>query len=245
MSLWVLDKEDLWFPYRNEMDGDIVAVGGDLRWQRVIKGFERSCFPLFSEGEEIKWWSPETRAVFYPHLHPGFDVELNKLHTKGVSFVWDDDFQGALIHCSRQGTASNPWLHAATINMYVELHRQGYAHCLEVYHNGELVGGLIGVALGRVFYGLSMFHLKSNGSKWGLMYLIQFLKQKKWKLLDAQQMTPFLEKMGAQELHREKFLDKMLDMYRFGTPRGSWADGNSWKTKDVFPKYGELPISLE
>jgi leucyl/phenylalanyl-tRNA--protein transferase len=243
MSLWVLDKEEIWFPYRNEMDGDIVAVGGDLHWQRVMKGFEKSCFPLFSESEEIKWWSPEMRAVFFPHLHPGFDKELSKVRNQGVTFHWDLDFNRTMKHFSRHGISTNPWLHPSTISMFNELHAQGFAHSLEVYQDGKLIGGLMGVALGRVFYGLSMFRIKSNGSKWALMFLIQFLKQKKWKLLDAQQMTPFLSKMGAQEIHREKFLDKMLEMYRFRTPRGNWSDSISWRCKDAFPKNLEMPVS--
>jgi leucyl/phenylalanyl-tRNA--protein transferase len=243
MSLWVLDKDEIWFPYRNEMDGDIVAVGGDLDWRRVLKGFEKSCFPLFAESEDIKWWSPELRAVFFPHLHPGFEKELNKIKAKGITFQWDADFSNTVRLCSRQGVSTNPWLHDSTISMFNELHVQGFAHSLEVYQDGELIGGLMGVGLGRVFYGLSMFHIKSNGSKWALMYLIEFLKLKKWKLLDAQQMTPFLAKMGAIEIHREKFLDKMLDMYRFGTPRGDWSKQDSWITKDAFPKYLEMPES--
>ncbi len=243
MSLWVLEENDWWFPFRNEMDGDVVAVGGDLKWQRVIKGFERSCFPLYKSSEEIKWWSPEKRAVFYPHLYPNQSKLMEKLASKGISFVWDDHFDEVIQHCSRSGIASDPWLHADMIAMYQELHRQGFAHSLSVYRDNELIGGLIGVGLGRVFFGLSMFHLKSNGSKWALLFLIQFLKEKKWKFLDAQVMTDFLKKMGAEEIDRELFLDKMRKMYAFRTPRGKWSETESWTSKDAFPKIGELPTS--
>lgn len=223
------------------MDGDIVAVGGDLEWQRVIKGFEKSCFPLFGAQEEIKWWSPERRAVFFPHLHAGFDSILEKLQSKGIEFRWDKQFDLTMQHCSRAREAENPWLHRDTLQLYHDLHIQGFAHSLEVYQNGELIGGLMGVALGRVFFGLSMFHLKSNGSKWALMYLIQFLKSKKFKLLDAQQSTPFLTQMGAVEIQRDLFLDKMREMYKFGTARGDWSLLRTWSFKDPFPKHVEFP----
>jgi leucyl/phenylalanyl-tRNA--protein transferase len=241
MSLWVLEENDWWFPFRNEMDGDIVAVGGDLKWERVIKGFERSCFPLYGADEEIKWWSPEQRAVFLPHLYPDQNRTLHRLRAKGISFVWDDNFEVVIQHCSRKDQVQDPWLHKDVIEMYKTLFQQGFAHSVSVYQDGELIGGLFGVGLGRVFFGLSMFHLKSNGSKWALLYLIQFLKEKKWKLLDAQVMTPFLAKMGAMSVHRELFLDKMRKMYAFRTPRGNWGKVGTWKNKDPFPKQGEIP----
>ena len=88
-----------------------------------------------------------------------------------------------------------PWLHADVQSVYLQLHQHGYAHALSVLHNGELVGGLMGVALGRVFFGMSMYHEESNASKYALEYLIQFLRVKKWKVLDVQKLTPFLSKM--------------------------------------------------
>ena len=106
----------------------------------------------------------------------------------------------------------------------------------------EGIGGLLGVAVGRMFYGLSMFHLEEGASKAALCYLISFLREKKWKLLDCQWMTPFLAQMGAVEIDREKFLDILNVQVKFRTPRGNWSQSLTWKNKDPFPKRSDHPV---
>jgi leucyl/phenylalanyl-tRNA--protein transferase len=242
MSLWCLDPNEIWFPYRNEMDGDRVAVGADLSWDRVVIGFRKACFPFYHAGDEIAWYSPEKRAVFFPHLMQLKRCEEWKRNPKGWEFCWDQDFDSVIQHCQRDIHSESNWLHEETIAMYKVLHQQGFAHALSVKSEGRLIGGLLGVAVGRMFYGLSMFHLEEGASKAALCYLISFLREKKWKLLDCQWMTPFLAQMGAVEIDREKFLDILNVQVKFRTPRGNWSQSLTWKNKDPFPKRSDHPV---
>lgn len=240
MSLWVLDPKELWFPYKNEMDGDRVAIGGDLHWVRVLKGFERGCYLSYTEGEDIQWYSPEQRAVIFPHLIAAKD---NVSIPDGWTFEWDKDFETVIEHCSRPHL-ENQWLHEEVRQVYLKLYQSGYAHALSVKKNGRLVGGLFGVALGRVFFGMSMYHTESNASKFGLAYLIQFLKVKRWKLLDVQKLTPFLSRMGAVEIPRDKFLDQLNHQLRYRTVSGDWSLEKNWIQKDSFPISQQWPKSF-
>ena len=243
MSLWNLDANEIWFPYRNEMDGDRVAVGADLAWDRVVIGFRKACFPFYHAGEEIAWYSPENRAVFFPHLHHSRQCDGLMSKQKDWEFVWDQDFEAVIKGCQRDTQSASNWLHDDTIMMYKELHQQGFAHALSVLSEGKLIGGLFGVAVGRMFYGLSMFHHEDGASKAALCYLISFLKEKKWKMLDCQWMTPFLEQMGAVTIDRDQFLDILNQQVKFRTPRGNWSVEGTWKQKDPFPKRTEHPVS--
>jgi leucyl/phenylalanyl-tRNA--protein transferase len=237
MSLWVLDPKELWFPYKNEMDGDRVAIGGDLHWVRVLKGFEKGCYLNYAKGEDIQWYSPEQRAVIFPHLQKKSD---DWEAPAGWSFQWDQHFEAVMLGCARPHE-EKPWLHAEVQSVYLQLHQHGYAHALSVLHNGELVGGLMGVAVGRVFFGMSMYHEESNASKYALEYLIHFLKEKKWKVLDVQKLTPFLSKMGAVEIQRDRFLDLLKEQMKFRTVLGDWSADRSWLQKDPYPLTSEWP----
>lgn len=241
MALWSLDPSEIWFPYRNEMDGDRVAVGADLHWQRVLIGFVHACFPFYRAGEEIAWYSPEKRAVIFPHL---VDAQnCLKIHQRSPSFqfVWDEHFDQIIAGCQRNESDPNAWLHEEVIAMYKELHRQGFAHGLSVLKDGVIVGGVMGVAIGRVFFGLSMFHDTDDASRAGLCFLIEFLKKKKWKIIDCQWATPFLLQMGAVEIDRDLFLDLIRSPFNFRTPRGNWSNELTWKQKDAFPKRSSMP----
>lgn len=240
MSLWVLDPKELWFPYKNEMDGDRVAIGGDLHWVRVLKGFERGCYLSYTVDEDIQWYSPEKRAVIFPHLIKSND---NLYAPQLWSFEWDKDFETILEECARPNE-ENQWLHDDVKQVYLKLFRSGYAHALSVKKNGQLIGGLFGVALGRVFFGMSMFHKESNASKYALHFLIQFLRNKKWKLMDVQNLTPFLSKMGAVEIPRDKYLDHLRNQLKFRTVSGDWSLEKSWIQKDSFPISQQWPKSF-
>ena len=240
MSLWVLDPTELWFPYKNEMDGDRVAIGGDLHWVRVLKAFEKGCYLNYGAGEDIQWYSPEQRSVIFPHRD---NPAQNWIVPKGWSFHWDTDFIDIMQKCSRP-QLENQWLHGQVQDVYAKLYDVGYAHSLSARFQGQLVGGLMGVAIGRVFYGMSMYHLEPNASKFALLYLIQFLREKKWKLLDVQKLTPFLSRMGAVELPRDKFLDVLRAQLKFRSVSGNWSDEKNWKEKDPYPSSHLWPRSF-
>jgi leucyl/phenylalanyl-tRNA--protein transferase len=241
MSLWSLDEHEIWFPYRNEMDGDRVAIGGDLSWKRVVKGFQRACYPFYTTGQDIAWWSPENRAVFLLNdLQEGKCSQLRH-HHDDWSFQWDGNFETILRGCQRSEHEENAWLHAEVMNLYRELFFQGFAHSLEVKENGKIIGGVFGVSLGRVFFGLSMYHLVPGASKAALCYVMQFLAEKKWKVFDAQRMTPFLKQMGAIEIEREYFLDILSEEMQYGTARGNWSETAVWRSLDAFPMTEEFP----
>ena len=243
MALWSLDASEIWFPYRNEMDGDRVAVGADLSWQRVLIGFVHACFPYYTQGEEIAWYSPISRGVIFPHLLQEATCIKVQNRNESFAFAWDLHFDEILSGCRRSATDEASWLHNDVFALYQELHRQGFAHSLSVMQEGELVGGIMGVAVGRVFFGLSMYHHIDDASRAGLCYLFQFLKEKKWKLLDCQWATPFLKQMGAIEIDRDRFLDLIQPAFQFRTPRGNWSEARTWRQKDPFPKREKMPLA--
>lgn len=191
----------------SEPDG-LLAIGGDLSAQRLLRAYCAGIFPWFSEGEPILWWSPDPRLVLRPaKLH--ISRSLRKLLRKGdMHTTFDRAFPEVMHRCAtaprhgQQGT----WINTAMIDAYVELHRQGYAHSVEVWRGRQLAGGLYGVAIGSAFYGESMFSAQSNASKVALAALANRLQRHQFRFIDCQMETPHLLSMGAELISREEFL---------------------------------------
>lgn len=210
-----LDPNTLEFPCPgqalNEPDG-LLAAGGDLSPARLLAAYRRGIFPWFNPGEPILWWSPDPRTVIYPErIH--ISRSLRKLLRRGTYRVtFDTAFNAVMKACAapRNG-ASGTWIGADMVNAYTALHSQGFAHSVEVWLGEELVGGLYGIALGRMFFGESMFSRADNASKVGFAHLAHQLNLWGFPLIDCQVANDHLFSLGAEEISREAFQQMLLD----------------------------------
>jgi len=213
-----LDSDTAQFPATHhalQEPNGLLAAGGQLNPEWLITAYTRGIFPWFSEEEPILWWSPSPRSFIYINqLH--ISKSLHKaLRKKQFSISIDQAFEQVIDACAKpreQQAESGTWITEEMRSAYIELHHIGKAHSIEVWINGELSGGLYGIALGRVFFGESMFSTKTNGSKIALFALVEQLKQWQYIGIDCQVHNPHLESMGAQELERHKF-ESLLDQY--------------------------------
>jgi len=209
-----------------EPDG-LLAVGGDLSVVRLLNAYRHGIFPWFSPGDPILWWSPDPRTVLDPRRLRVARSLCKTLRRGLFRLSMDRDFDAVISACSAPRPGSEgTWLVPEMIGAYRQLHRQGYAHSVEVWSEGALAGGLYGVALGRVFFGESMFTRVSNASKVALVYLCQRLATWGFELIDCQVLTAHLVRMGAVEIPRVEFV-RLLERWcsQPGRP-GRW-DGET------------------
>ncbi len=194
----------------------LLAIGGDLSPARLLNAYRHGIFPWYGARDPILWWSPHPRAVFWPgQVHCSRRLR-RKLRQSGFRVTHNQDFAAVLCQCAApryQGqhttTADDDgtWLHQAMQDAYLQLHRLGHAHSVEVHTDTDnLAGGLYGVAIGRVFFAESMFSAHTDGSKIALLALSDWLTRLNFKLIDAQMMTPHLASMGAQNIARSHYL---------------------------------------
>jgi leucyl/phenylalanyl-tRNA--protein transferase len=190
----------------------LVAVGGDLSTRRLLLAYSSGIFPWFNEDDPILWWSPDPRCVLEPRgIH--LSHSLGKVLRRGEFLVtFDQDFAGVIDACAavRCERGEGTWLIPAMRDAYLELHQRGYAHSVECWQEGDLVGGLYGVGLGRCFFGESMFHRRANASKAALAVLCRALAEREFELIDCQIANPHLLRLGAREIPREEFLARLL-----------------------------------
>ncbi|MEW7978599.1 MAG: leucyl/phenylalanyl-tRNA--protein transferase [Candidatus Sedimenticola endophacoides] len=205
----------------------LLAVGGDLSPARLLNAYRHGIFPWFSQGQPILWWSPAPRMVLYPE-HLRISRSLRKFLNRGeVSVTLDHDF-GAVIRACAAPRAGDPgtWITPPMQAAYQHLHTLGHAHSAEVWHQGALVGGLYGVAIGGIFFGESMFSRRSNASKAALVSLCRFLSGHGFAMIDCQLHTHHLQSLGAEEIPRARFAEALERHCPAGTlPPGSWRDG--------------------
>ena len=191
----------------------LLAVGGDLSAERILLAYRHGIFPWFNEDDPILWWSPDPRMVLVPSE---FIVShsLKKLLRSGQFEVrFDSAFTEVMQACAAPRNAqAGTWIHPEMIAAYSELHRLGYAHSVETWCDGELVGGLYGMSIGKMFFGESMFSRRSNASKIALARLSQQLKRWEFGLIDCQMHTPHLASLGAREIPRDEFQQALLEL---------------------------------
>jgi len=205
-------SQDLCFPSPElaEPDG-LLAVGGDLRPERLLLAYSMGIFPWFNPGDPLLWWSPDPRCVLEPaHLH--ISGSLRKDLRRGrFSVTFNGAFAKVIASCAevREECGEGTWLGQEMIDAYLHLHQLGFAHSVEVWRGRDLVGGLYGVALGRCFFGESMFHRQSNASKVGMANLARHLAEKEFELIDCQLPNPHLFSLGAKEISRPDFLNRL------------------------------------
>ncbi len=208
MTVFSLPDEDI-FPDPSMADADgLLAVGGDLSPARLVNAYCNGIFPWYSENYPIMWWSPDPRMVLFPKDFRR-TKNLRKLVDKNIFEIkFDFDFKGVIRECAKicRGNDDGTWIVGNMIRAYTKLYDLGIAHSVETYKNGELVGGLYGLAIGKAFFGESMFHKLDNASKVALWHLVDRLLEWDFDLIDAQQETNHLKNMGAVAIGREKFL---------------------------------------
>lgn len=204
----------------------LLAVGGDLRAERLLEAYRHGIFPWYNEGQPILWWSPDPRAVlFLDDLK--ISRSLRKTLRRGVySVTLDTHFRQVVEACSApRANADTPgtWIHPEMINAYNELHHMGYAHSVEVWKDDELVGGLYGVSLGGAFFGESMFNRRTDASKVALIYLVRQLQHWQFDFIDAQISSEHLSSLGAVELRRNRFITLLNRSLENPTRVGQWS----------------------
>ena len=229
MKVTLLDDSNEFPPISSADKSGIVAVGGDLSAARLLSAYENGIFPWFNPGEMIMWWSPEERGIIPLEglkVHKSMRNEINRMR---YTVTYDTCFKDVITQCSNsfRGEQTQPetWIDQNMINAYLELHKLGVAHSVEVWKGAELVGGLYGVSIGRMFFGESMFSKATNASKIGLFNLVEKLKNWGFGPIDCQMMNPHLESLGAIPISRSEFqkiLDENLNSGK--TILGSWTE---------------------
>jgi len=203
----------------------LLAVGGDLSEQRLINAYLQGIFPWFSEGEPILWWSPDPRTVLYPERIKISRSLRKTLRKKIFQVSFDHDFLGVIQACAAPRERSpGTWLLPEMMTAYHRQHKLGLAHSVEVWQDGEMVGGLYGMAIGGVFFGESMFSRVPDSSKVALVHLSRCLDSWGYKMIDCQVYTQHLATLGAEEIPRADYCRQLAAWTKLPGRGGNWAD---------------------
>lgn len=222
---YYLPDDELIFPHPSlSHKSGLLAVGGDLSVERLLLAYSSGIFPWYSDNSPILWWSPDPRMVLFPSEFK-ISKSLRITVRKAIFQVrFDHNFESVIRQCATvfREDQDGTWITEEMIKAYCDLHKAGYAHSVESYYNGELVGGLYGVSLGKAFFGESMFHVKTDASKVALYHLVKLLSDWEFLIIDAQQKTRHLISLGGRMISREEFLKIVEQASAFKTMRGNW-----------------------
>jgi len=212
MRLRVLPRDEIIFPHPFHCAPDgLLCIGGDLSPERLLLAYQFGIFPWYNEGEPLLWWTPYPRMVLKPE-----DLKVSKSMKSiirkeqfRVSFNQEFDYVVSQCQTIKRHGQGGTWITPAMRKAYNQLYKLGYAHSVEVWEDNSIVGGLYGIALGKIFYGESMFHHVPNASKMGFITLCQTLLQKEFALIDCQQETAYMASFGAAVIPKEDFMDAL------------------------------------
>ncbi len=208
--------EDLAFPdVENALrsPNGLLAAGGDLSAPRLLQAYRNGIYPWFNPGDPILWWSPDPRMTLMPAEFNISRSLAQVLRNTNHEVRCDTSFERVMLACAApRDNQAGTWINNEMIAAYTALHRSGHAHSVETWMGGELVGGLYGVSIGRMFYGESMFSLASNASKIALAHLARQLERWEFGMIDCQMNTPHLASLGAREIPRTEFIAKLQDL---------------------------------
>lgn len=211
MPLYLLDEE-LWFPPVEEALPDgLLAIGGNLSTERLLLAYRNGIFPWYDDETPL-WWCPDPRFVLFPDNLKVSKSMLQLLKRDAFEFTVNKAFPEVIARCGNatRKDQDGTWITTDVMTAYTRLHELGIAHSAEVWQAGNLVGGLYGVRLGKVFYGESMFSDISNASKYAFIRYVELLKKENVGLIDCQVYTDHLESLGAEMIPRKRFID-LLD----------------------------------
>lgn len=208
MPVWSLPEGLPFFPHPfTASEEGLLCISPDLTPEQVITAYSFGLFPWSESGDPIMWWFTSPRCVLYPQ-----DVKISKSMRQfrrrcEWTITMNEAFAEVIASCAkpRDGQGGGTWIHPILKEAFAVLHEQGIVHSVEVWEGQELIGGLYGLALGKIFFGESMFSKKSNASKMALIHLCEFLKETGFWLIDCQQTTDHLVSMGATEISRDKW----------------------------------------
>lgn len=202
----------------------LLCAGGDLSVGRLVDAYSHGIFPWFSEGDPILWWSPDPRMVLFPdELKVTRSLRKSLAHGRYETRV-DTSFRAVIEACAApRGGQAGTWIVPEMVEAYTRLHEHGFAHSVESWRDGELVGGLYGVALGKVFFGESMFARAPDASKVALVRLVARLRERGFRLIDCQQATSHLASLGAREIPRAAFAHQVQDSIQYPPTGSRWT----------------------
>jgi leucyl/phenylalanyl-tRNA--protein transferase len=202
----------------------LLAVGGDLSPSRLIEAYRHGIFPWFNEGEPILWWSPDPRMVLFPQ-ELKISRSLRKTLKRGnYEIRADSAFKQVMEACAApRGEHTGTWIHAEMMAAYGRLHEMGMAHSMETWIEGELVGGLYGVGQGKMFFGESMFSRVSDASKIAFVHLVAQLQRWGFEMIDCQMKTEHLASLGAREISRNEFRQKLKELVHYPERGKKWC----------------------
>ena len=202
----------------------LLAMGGDLSSERLLDAYRHGIFPWFNAGEPILWWSPDPRMVLFPDQIRVTRSLAKRIRNGGFELRVDTGFVQVMKACAepRHGEAGT-WISPAMLAAYTRLHQAGHAHSVETWQDGRLVGGLYGVAIGRAFYGESMFSRVPDASKVALVGLARQLQRWQFGLIDCQMETSHLASMGARPIARSEFCARLAELVNLPHLPGPWT----------------------
>ena len=215
------------FPDPDEADeSGLLAIGGDLSIERLKAAYSKGIFPWYEEGMPILWWTPDPRMVLYPGKMIISHSLKQSIKKQQFKVTIDTAFEKVIKNCSktpRKGETGT-WITRDMKNAYIRLHEAGFAHSAEAWLDGELVGGLYGVALGKAFFGESMFHHVTNASKVAFYTLVEKLSSWNFEIIDAQVYTNHLESLGGEMIPRNTYMQILENALQTEDITGSWVN---------------------
>ena len=201
----------------------LLAAGDDLSCARLVDAYRRGIFPWFSEGQPVLWWSPDPRMVLYPAEVAVSRSLRKRLRRRDYVIQADTSFSRVMRACAEpRESQPGTWITDEMLSAYTRLHERGIAHSVETWIDGELVGGLYGVAIGRAFYGESMFSRATDASKIALVHLARQLERWAFGIIDCQMATRHLASMGAREVPRKDFIRALSELVNYPGRTGKW-----------------------
>lgn len=206
--MFILPQTLIFPPVSMADDDGLIGIGGDLSVDRLLLAYRSGIFPWYNADEPILWYSPNPRFVLHPDELKVSKSMQTLIRKEAWTFTVNQDFASTIRQCriAKRKYQTGTWIHDAMEEAYIRLHEAGYAISAECWSNGELIGGLYGVQLDRVFCGESMFSLEKNASKFAFIHVVTYLKELGIQLIDCQVHTDHLESLGARMISRDTFL---------------------------------------
>jgi leucyl/phenylalanyl-tRNA--protein transferase len=202
----------------------LLAAGADLSPERLLAAYRQGIFPWYSPGQPILWWSPDPRMVLFPSELKVSRSLAKRMRKDDYEIRFDTAFRQVMLQCAlteRPGQ-DGTWITSDIVEGYCRLHALGHAHSVETWMEGELVGGVYGVAIGRMFYGESMFHHVTDASKLAFVHLVRRLHDQAFGMLDCQMKTAHLASLGAREVSRDEFSQRLSELVNSIHPHAQW-----------------------